>query len=216
MKKKVLCLLPKRIQDELWKRRMWRVPSIPIAFNWFYLNWFISSARFTVKKSLKKLTFNLKKTIKPFYFHGLNKHSFFKTRLLGKFVYCLNIETQSHIHKWNNDFFSFSTFLPFLCGICVSAGGRDGDYEVIVVDENNSSALADDSHSSGPPSIKVCYKIKMSSLSFMRFYRSHCCCCWEYSLYFWSIKLYIMAVLPHWSDMEENVQIHFMLKRQEP
>lgn len=32
---------------------------------------------------------------------------------------------------------------------------NDGDYEVIVVDENNSSALADDSHSSGPPSIKV-------------------------------------------------------------
>ena len=40
-----------------------------------------------------------------------------------------------------------------------SAGGglQDGnDYEVIVVDENNSSVLADnDSHSSGPPSIKV-------------------------------------------------------------
>lgn len=33
---------------------------------------------------------------------------------------------------------------------------QDGDYEVIVVDENNSSVLADDSHSSGPPSIKVC------------------------------------------------------------
>lgn len=33
---------------------------------------------------------------------------------------------------------------------------QDGDYEVIVVDENNSSAMADDSHSSGPPSIKVC------------------------------------------------------------
>ncbi len=33
---------------------------------------------------------------------------------------------------------------------------QDGDYEVIVVDENNSSVLADqDSHSSGPPSIKV-------------------------------------------------------------
>lgn len=32
---------------------------------------------------------------------------------------------------------------------------HDGDYEVIVVDENNSSVLADDSHSSGPPSIKV-------------------------------------------------------------
>ncbi|XP_055302304.1 neurobeachin isoform X7 [Sitodiplosis mosellana] len=31
---------------------------------------------------------------------------------------------------------------------------QDGDYEVIVVDENNSSVLADDSHSSGPPSIK--------------------------------------------------------------
>lgn len=34
---------------------------------------------------------------------------------------------------------------------------QDGDYEVIVVDENNSSVLADDSHSSGPPSIKVYY-----------------------------------------------------------
>lgn len=32
----------------------------------------------------------------------------------------------------------------------------DGDYEVIVVDDDNSAALADDSHSSGPPSIKVC------------------------------------------------------------
>lgn len=33
---------------------------------------------------------------------------------------------------------------------------QDGDYEVIVVDENNSSVLADnESHSSGPPSIKV-------------------------------------------------------------
>ncbi|XP_065363338.1 neurobeachin isoform X3 [Calliphora vicina] len=39
-----------------------------------------------------------------------------------------------------------------------TAGGRtmqDGDYEIIVVDENNPSVLADnDSHSSGPPSIK--------------------------------------------------------------
>ncbi|XP_059223973.1 neurobeachin isoform X6 [Stomoxys calcitrans] len=39
-----------------------------------------------------------------------------------------------------------------------SSGGRtiqDGDYEIIVVDENNPSVLADnDSHSSGPPSIK--------------------------------------------------------------
>lgn len=33
---------------------------------------------------------------------------------------------------------------------------QDGDYEIIVVDENNPSVLADnDSHSSGPPSIKV-------------------------------------------------------------
>lgn len=49
--------------------------------------------------------------------------------------------------------------------VCVCGGnnlGRNGglqdgnDYEVIVVDENNSSVLADnDSHSSGPPSIKV-------------------------------------------------------------
>lgn len=36
---------------------------------------------------------------------------------------------------------------------------QDGDYEVIVVDENNSSVLAEnESHSSsGPPSIKVCW-----------------------------------------------------------
>lgn len=33
---------------------------------------------------------------------------------------------------------------------------QDGDYEIIVVDENNPSVLADnESHSSGPPSIKV-------------------------------------------------------------
>lgn len=33
---------------------------------------------------------------------------------------------------------------------------QDGDYEVIVVDENNSSVIADnESHSSGPLSIKV-------------------------------------------------------------
>lgn len=41
----------------------------------------------------------------------------------------------------------------------INKGGRtiqDGDYEIIVVDENNPSVLADnDSHSSGPPSIKV-------------------------------------------------------------
>lgn len=47
--------------------------------------------------------------------------------------------------------------------LAAGSGGRSGgalqdgnDYEVIVVDENNSSVLADnDSHSSGPPSIKV-------------------------------------------------------------
>lgn len=39
--------------------------------------------------------------------------------------------------------------------IAGSRNHQDGDYEVIVVDENNSSVLADDSHSSGPPSIKV-------------------------------------------------------------
>lgn len=61
----------------------------------------------------------------------------------------------------------FSTF-PFSPPLLTSRrtgsgrnGGSDGlvdgnDYEVIVVDENNSSVLADnDSHSSGPPSIKV-------------------------------------------------------------
>lgn len=33
---------------------------------------------------------------------------------------------------------------------------QDSDYEVIVLDENNSTVLPDaDSHSSGPPSIKA-------------------------------------------------------------
>lgn len=37
---------------------------------------------------------------------------------------------------------------------------EDGEYEVIVVDENNSSILADpDAHSSGPPSLKVGRKL---------------------------------------------------------
>ncbi|XP_075154858.1 A kinase anchor protein rugose isoform X7 [Haematobia irritans] len=51
-----------------------------------------------------------------------------------------------------------------------SGGGRtiqDGDYEIIVVDENNPSVLADnDSHSSGPPSIKSdseCNSLNMNS-----------------------------------------------------
>ncbi|XP_065363343.1 neurobeachin isoform X8 [Calliphora vicina] len=51
-----------------------------------------------------------------------------------------------------------------------TAGGRtmqDGDYEIIVVDENNPSVLADnDSHSSGPPSIKSdseCNSLNMNS-----------------------------------------------------
>ncbi|XP_058978117.1 neurobeachin isoform X7 [Musca domestica] len=52
-----------------------------------------------------------------------------------------------------------------------SAGGgrtiQDGDYEIIVVDENNPSVLADnDSHSSGPPSIKSdseCNSLNMNS-----------------------------------------------------
>lgn len=43
---------------------------------------------------------------------------------------------------------------------------QDGDYEVIVVDENNSSVLADDSHSSGPPSIKVS---RFSEMCFCKF-----------------------------------------------
>jgi hypothetical protein len=38
----------------------------------------------------------------------------------------------------------------------VASGKEDGEYEVIVVDENNLSILADsDAHSSGPPSLKV-------------------------------------------------------------
>ncbi|KAI8127767.1 Neurobeachin [Lucilia cuprina] len=51
-----------------------------------------------------------------------------------------------------------------------TGGGRtihDGDYEIIVVDENNPSVLADnDSHSSGPPSIKSdseCNSLNMNS-----------------------------------------------------
>nr|CAD7455504.1 unnamed protein product [Timema tahoe] len=41
-------------------------------------------------------------------------------------------------------------------GICQQLSQEDGEYEVIVVDENNSSVLADhDIHSSGPPSLKV-------------------------------------------------------------
>lgn len=47
--------------------------------------------------------------------------------------------------------------------LCFFPGGRqiqDSDYEIIVVDENNPSVLADnDSHSSGPPSIKVSWYI---------------------------------------------------------
>jgi hypothetical protein len=41
-------------------------------------------------------------------------------------------------------------------GLCQQLSQEDGEYEVIVVDENNSSILADpDIHSSGPPSLKV-------------------------------------------------------------
>lgn len=44
-------------------------------------------------------------------------------------------------------------FSPFTTGTRTI---QDGDYEVIVVDEHNSSVLAEnESHSSGPPSIKV-------------------------------------------------------------
>ncbi|KAJ6638745.1 Protein distal antenna [Pseudolycoriella hygida] len=52
-------------------------------------------------------------------------------------------------------------------GIFGSRAIQDGDYEVIVVDENNSSVLADhDSHSSGPPSMKTTSITKsVSSLS---------------------------------------------------
>lgn len=34
---------------------------------------------------------------------------------------------------------------------------QDGDYEVIVLDENSSALAEHDSHSSGPPSIKVSF-----------------------------------------------------------
>lgn len=41
-------------------------------------------------------------------------------------------------------------------GLCQQLSQEDGECEVIIVDENNSSILADpDTHSSGPPSLKV-------------------------------------------------------------
>lgn len=52
------------------------------------------------------------------------------------------------------------TYTNIVSNLTGSRAIQDGDYEVIVVDENNSSVLADqDSHSSGPPSIKVSYCI---------------------------------------------------------
>nr|CAD7255917.1 unnamed protein product [Timema shepardi] len=49
-------------------------------------------------------------------------------------------------------------------GICQQLSQEDGEYEVIVVDENNSSVLADhDIHSSGPPSLKGSTRSRASS-----------------------------------------------------
>lgn len=60
-------------------------------------------------------------------------------------------------------------------GIMSQAGSQDdGEYEVIIVDENNSSILADhDVTSSGPPSTKVSDQ-QMSSLPLT--YSIRCCC----------------------------------------
>lgn len=58
--------------------------------------------------------------------------------------------------KYTTNIYNFHVFSPHFYPPSSPPGSRnDGDYEVIVVDENNSSVLADDSHSSGPPSIKV-------------------------------------------------------------
>lgn len=59
-----------------------------------------------------------------------------------------------------------------------SGGLQDGnDYDVIVVDENNSSVLADnDSHSSGPPSIKVSEWNGWSSIRFLFSSAAFCNC----------------------------------------
>jgi hypothetical protein len=63
--------------------------------------------------------------------------------------------------------------LAYTYNVIFASGRRnlqDGDYEIIVVDENNTSVLADhDSRSSGPPSIKVwaiwtCYYLNEKSL----------------------------------------------------
>ncbi|XP_069686520.1 neurobeachin isoform X3 [Periplaneta americana] len=49
-------------------------------------------------------------------------------------------------------------------GLCQQLSQEDGEYEVIVVDENNSSVLADhDTHSSGPPSLKGSTRSRASS-----------------------------------------------------
>ena len=54
--------------------------------------------------------------------------------------------------------FCYANTVISLFWILGSRGVQDGDYEVIVVDENNSSVIADnDSHSSGPLSIKVLF-----------------------------------------------------------
>ncbi|XP_068082894.1 neurobeachin [Anabrus simplex] len=51
-------------------------------------------------------------------------------------------------------------------GLCQQLSQEDGEYEVIVVDENNSSVLADhDTHSSGPPSLKGSTRSRASSLN---------------------------------------------------
>ncbi|GLH11169.1 Lipopolysaccharide-responsive and beige-like anchor protein [Gryllus bimaculatus] len=47
--------------------------------------------------------------------------------------------------------------------MCPQLSQDDGEYEVIVVDENNSSVLADHDHSSGPPSLKGSTRSRASS-----------------------------------------------------
>lgn len=81
--------------------------------------------------------------------HNLNLLCFTKIFKASFFFFLWTL-----ILKLINVFFFLSTFK-------MNKGGRtlqDGDYEIIVVDENNPSVLADnDSHSSGPPSIKVSF-----------------------------------------------------------
>lgn len=73
-------------------------------------------------------------------------------------LWCKIVKSLSVI-QWKSPSLLTSLFSLSLFSLLFATGTRtiqDGDYEVIVVDENNSSVLAEnESHSSGPPSIKV-------------------------------------------------------------